>query len=266
MKNTLVIGRCWKFLDFLIPSVDSVINYNNADLIIIDSMSSRSDNIASYCRRLLKNKEIKGFITSDNNYLGNIWHVNKYLVDIFDKYEYICLTDLDLRVINPKNNWLVNMTDILGRNAAIGAVSGDFDPMPPISDHFVFSKDHPELKMEGENFWNMLTDGWFYTTRSSEFLAYINSGGRGGQFGPGMHGYNSYCYEIGKMIGRTDIVLYHYGWLRYAEEWNATYKETGISFNMETSTNNNHAFMSLQGNWDGNTKIPNKHSFSIELL
>lgn len=262
MNKTLVIGRNWKFLDFLVPCVDSIINHNDCvDLIVIDSQSSRSKNIESYCNLLLRSGNIRGFIQADDNYLGNIWKVNQYLKHVFSDYDYICMTDLDLKIVSPKFNWINNLTDILERRNDIGAVSIDFEPMPPVSDHFVFVKDHPELKLEGENFWNMLTDGWFYTVRKNEFMEYLNTSQS--QLGPGMHGYNDFCYSRGRMIGRTDIIAKHYGWLRYDPEWNGAYNECGLNFKMETSESNNQAYLGLQGNWNGQTKIPTRESFRM---
>jgi hypothetical protein len=232
----------------------------------VDSLSSRSSNISSYCKKLLKNKEIRAFVSSDNNYFGNIWHVNQHLVDIIKEYDYICLTDMDLKIINPEQNWIDKLTNILDKCPNIGAVSGDFQPMPPISNNFHFAKDHPELKISDQiDFWHMLTDGWFYTVRASEFLTYLQSGGRNNQFGPGMHGYNSFCGEIGKIIGRTNVILFHYGWLRYLEEWNQSYQESGIKFGLEVSAENDNSYLSVQGNWHNQTKIPVRDSFNIML-
>ena len=263
MKRTLVIGRCWKFIDFLIPTVDSIIDYNdNVDLIILDSLSSRSDNIISYCQKLLKLGDIRAYVTTDNNYFGNIWHVNQYLIDIVKEYEYISLTDMDLKIVNPTHNWLDKMCGILERNDYIGAVSGDFEPMPPISDSFHFAKDHPESKADGEDFWDMLTDGWFFTMRARDFLDFIQTGGRVGQFGPGMHGYTEYCLQNDKKIGRTNVIFYHYGWLRSTEEWSSAYKETGINFGDKIDSDNN-LYQSIQGNWDQNIQVPTRESFTI---
>lgn len=278
MKNILVIGRCWKFLDFLIPTIDSIIDHNYcADLIIVDSLSSRSQGIYSYCKRLLKNKDILGFISSDANLLGNVWHINQYLVDIIRRYEYVCLTDMDLKLRNPYHNWLEKATGILARNSNIGAVSGDLEPMPPISDLFIHTSNVSDVKMAGEDFWKMDTDGWFYTVRSSEFLTFLKTGGRthppgGGtqkQFGPGMHGYSQFCKENDKLEGRTNLSFFHYGWLRFVhEEWNAAYNEMGMSFACDTYEklrDCNVQFYMLQGNWNNDVKVPTKESFKIEL-
>lgn len=249
-------------MDYLVPCVDSILSYNdNVDLIVVDSKSSRSETIKAYCNRLLKHGDIRGFIQSDKNYLGNLWKVNSYLSHIFEQYDYICMTDLDLKIVSPTKNWLEKLTNILDRRQDIGAVSIDFEPMPPISDHFVFAKDHPELKIEGEDFWNMLTDGWFYTVRKSDFMEYLRNSN--GQMGPGMHGYNEFCYSRGKMIGRTNIIATHYGWLRYDKEWKSAYDECGIDFRLETSDRNNHSYLELQGNWNGRTAMPTKDSFTM---
>jgi hypothetical protein len=260
INKILIIGRCWKFLDFLIPTVDSILNYNdNVDLIIIDNFSSRSDNIKSYCNRLLKSKDILAFISMDNNYYGNVWNINKYLINIFEKYEYICMTDLDLKLINPQHNWINKLTDILDRNPGIGAVSCDVEPMPPFSNGFEFSMYHPELKFENENFWKINTDGCFYTVRKNEFLKFLQSD-LDIQFGPGMHGYNEFCDTIGKSYGRTDIIFYHYGWLRSDSEWNRAYEETGINFNVENLNSNNYEYCDKQGK---NCIAPTENSFTI---
>lgn len=268
MTNTLVIGRCWKFLDFLIPSVDSVVDYNDADLIVVDVLSSRSSNIASYCKRMLKANVLKGFISSDANYFGNIWHVNKYLIDIFKRYEYVCMTDLDLKLVTPEQNWLGRLSGLLAKHDWIGAVSADFEKLPGVQNDYPFSfvKDHPEAKLGDDKFWNMLTDGWFYMVRSKELVSFIESNGRLGQFGPGMHGYNQYCMDINKAFGRTDLTFYHYGWLRCEKEWNEAYKETGINFDPKTVSDDGQKFLGLQGNWHGSIKIPNRSSFRMEIL
>jgi hypothetical protein len=55
----------------------------------------------------------------------------------------------------------------------------------------------------------------------------------------------------------------HYGWLRYSSEWNSAYNECGINFQMETSDQNNQAYLGLQGNWNGATKLPTRESFRM---
>jgi hypothetical protein len=262
IKNTLVIGRCWKFVDFLIPTIDSIINYNkHVDIIVIDNASSRSENIASYCNQLLKNNNILKFVAMDKNYFGNVWHINKYFLDIYDKYEYLCFTDLDLKIINPHKDWLMKMTEILHRNSYIGAVSIDFEPMNEIAAQFTFAKDMPENKLPHENFWSILTDGWFYVVRKKDFMEFVSC--NIGQMGPGMHGYNKFCDMRGMLYGRTNIIAKHFGWLRFAKEWSSAYEETGISFVMGNQHNNNMEFLSMQGDFNKNMQIPTENSYRI---
>jgi hypothetical protein len=233
MKSTLVVGRCWKILDFLIPSVDSVINYNDhVDFIIIDNKSTRSHLIQSYCKHLLKNKSIYAYIQMYKNYFGNVWLINKYLLDIYKKYEYLCFTDLDLKIIDPQNNWLKKCSMLLQNNNFIGAVSVQLQRTMHI-DHKndVFIENIPQEKLPNIDFWNINTDGWFYTVRTKDFMEFISC--NMGQNGPGMHGYNAFCEYRGLMYGRTNIYAEHLGWLRYDVEYAGAYEETGVKFGPE---------------------------------
>ena len=262
MKKILVVGRCWKFLDFVIPTVDSVIDYNdNIDFIIIDNKSSRSDNIKSYCKHLLKNGTLKAFISMDKNYFGNVYYINQYLMDIYKQYDYICFTDMDMQVLNPQKNWLHKMSGILERNYYIGAVSIDFAPMDKFDDGFVFAKSIPTCKLPNENFSSINTDGWFYMTRAVECADFIKC--KVGQMGPGMHGYNKYCETQGLLYGRTNIEAKHFGWLRFETEWSSAYQESGIHFARENMQHSNMEYLAKQGNFSQSLDRPNEKSYII---
>jgi hypothetical protein len=230
MDKILVIGRCWKFVEFLIPTVESVLRFHDprdVDLIVFDNKSSRSSIIRDYCERLVRCSQLKYFIEMEKNYFANAWRVLRLFREELKKYDYISMTDMDLRIINGFPNWLYRLSGLLKDHPEIGAVSGEFDPMPKYSGPFVHVNEAAPTPVPG--FWEMVTDGWFYTVRRDELLAFIDAGG----IGPGMHGYSDFMRHRGKKVGRTNLRFYHYGWLRADDEYKNAYKETGIEFNMQ---------------------------------
>lgn len=243
MKKILIIGRTWKFVEFLIPTLSTIYkNHNRSDydIIVLENKSSRTKIISDYCLNLLDNGVIDGYYLTDKNYYSFIWNSLKDFIDIFDKYEFISLTDLDMSLETKHDNWLFKLTNVLEKNTTVGAVSVDFLPMLPNSEGFT----HVDLNSSPTfpDFWEIPTDGWFYTTRSSELIDFVKSDG----IGPGMHGYNSFIQSKGKKIGRTNLQFFHYGWLRTNDEFKNAYNETGIQFSLGSRFEDNPNFMRLQ--------------------
>jgi len=242
-KKVLVVGRTWKFVEFLIPTLHSLWHQQEiSDIIVLENKSSRYDSILRYCSQLLKDKRILRFYDCDENYFSNIWRLLSHysIKKLISDYEYVSLTDFDMSLKINKTLWLNDLTDILEHNSQVGAVSVDFEPMLPYSNGFIHTTDVPESNIKG--FYQMPTDGWYYTVRSSELLKFLDAGG----LGPGMHGYNDWIHGQGKITGRIPLQFYHHGWLRLHPEYKEAYKETGIDFKLDTQYKDNSNYIRIQ--------------------
>ncbi|MDZ4848315.1 MAG: hypothetical protein SGI77_03405 [Pirellulaceae bacterium] len=230
MKKVLYIARCWKMVEWLIPTLESVMKYHqpaDVDIIILDSLSTRTDVIKDYCFRLMQDKHVLGFVESDQNYNYYIWGAIRYLTNSIEQYEYVNMGSADLGIVNGFDNWLFQLTDILAKYGDVGAVSIEFERMPPYDKGFQFIEDAVTSGATSfGNFVHMPTDEWFYTVRSAELLDYLYRGGTG----PGMFGYCADMSNRNKYTGRTNIQFKHYGWLRYTDDYRLQYQEADQNF------------------------------------
>jgi hypothetical protein len=244
MKKLLVVGRCWKFVEFLIPSIESILKFHDrkdVSIVILENNSSRSEVIKDYCLRLLDGNFIDIYIQANKNLFTNVWHSIPLFRDFLIQHEYISITDLDVNVRGYKN-WLFTITDLLRNYGEIGSVTIDVEPMLPASTGFIHIEDVPMSNIP--NFWTLAADTGFATSRMSDFINFVNQGGiKGGAFG-----FHDWLYAHGKLVGRTNIKAYHYGWLRSSPEYREAYKETGIDFDINNLQSNNNQYMHLQGN------------------
>jgi hypothetical protein len=230
-KPFLIIGRTWKFLEFMTPTVESVYEHHDRsdfDMVVIENKSSRSRAIRAYLHQMLRGNVIDGIVLADGNYFADAFKSVYHFQDQLLNYENIIFTDMDLDV-RGHTNWLYDLKGILDNEPAVGAVSIDVEPDPPYSDGFVFTKDVPEhTSIPG--FYPMTIDLGFYMVRAQQFHDNIML--------PGSHGYNNYISATGLMMGRVSIMAKHYGWLRSTPEYAPAYSETGITFGNGIATDN----------------------------
>ena len=207
---------------------------------MLENRSSRSAISTTYCKQLFDSGILKGYFLAENNYYSSIYRILSELKDTINEYDYVSLTDLDMSLPEQKKNWLFDLTGILDNHERVGAVSVDFAPNMPASQGFQHVDPNVPTSIPG--FWEIGTDGWFYTVRTSELLKFLELGG----LGPGMHGYGEYVNRIGKIQGRVNLKFTHYGWLRTHPEWSPAYSETGVNFDINNVPHNNADYIGKQ--------------------
>lgn len=238
-KKVIVIGRTWKFVEFLIPTIESILKFNNRNemsIVVLENKSTRTDIIEDYCIRMLRDKNIDGYVQSNRNVFEDIGRTTETFLDFIKQHEYMILTDLDIKVDNIEN-WIDKLICVMNGGQNIGTVSIDFHPMMPYSSGFQYIED---FKMKEKDFWEMPTDSLFSLVRTQDYINFVEGGGNG-KFGNG--GMNSYLTSIGKKMGRTNIKGYHYGWLRMSDEYKYSYAE---SIGKQLTEKDNHLYCDHQ--------------------
>jgi hypothetical protein len=221
-KDFLIIGRGWKFLEWISPSINSIADYHDKEIysyVAIDNHSSRSKEILQYYNLLLRNNIIDCYIESKMNLYERIWDCIPLIEDMILEHKYISFVDLDVNV-NGHKNWLFDLSYILENNDEIGVIGCDCETMPPYSDGFDFIENYEEHKTI-PNFWETPLDTSFATSKNTNVLMYLYEGGK--VFGLKYH---KFLAEKGYLMGKTNIKMKHYGWMRYMPEYIEAYKES----------------------------------------
>lgn len=230
-KPFLIIGRAWKFVEFMTPTVNSIYEHhckNHFDLIVLENRSSRSRSIQCYLSQLVHGGLLDGAVLADGNYWSYIFNSVAFFKERLLDYENIVFTDMDLDV-RGYTNWLFDIKNILDNNENVGAISIDVEQDPPYSDGFIFCeslKEHPQIP----GFYVSPIDLGFYMVRSKEFYDNFSL--------PGSHGYNAIMQGKGKLLGKVNIKAQHFGWFRSRPEYREAYSETGIEFGENIKENN----------------------------
>lgn len=230
-KPFLIIGRVWKFLEFMTPTIESVYEHHNRedfDFIILENKSSRSRAIQSYLRQMIRGGQIDGAVFADNNYWSYIFNSVELFTHRLREYENIVFTDMDVDVYG-HSNWLFDLKNVLDNHKQVGAISIDVEEAAPYSDGFVFAKNLPEHPTI-PGFYQWPIDLGFYMVRTEEYCDSMVL--------PGSHGFNDYQQSRNKILGKLNIIGKHYGWLRSTPEYREAYSETGILFGGDISTDN----------------------------
>lgn len=93
MKNHLIVFIAYKHIEIVKSSLDSIINYENADVFVVENKSENSNEFENY----FSTKNIIGYIQFETNIANSA--ITIFIRDFWDlilQYEYVTITDGDL--------------------------------------------------------------------------------------------------------------------------------------------------------------------------
>jgi hypothetical protein len=119
-KNHLIIFIAYKHVDIVKSSLDSVFDYQNSDVFVVENKSENSVELENY----FNTKDLVGYIQFESNIANSA--VTIFIKDFWDlilKYDYVTITDGDLLIADINETFKEIILAL--SNSEIGVASAD---------------------------------------------------------------------------------------------------------------------------------------------